>query len=45
MAKVTGIDGVFFKAENPQLLTDWYVDTRRSDVVRQPMLSLRWPEP
>ena len=26
MAKVTGIGGVFFKAENPRRLTDWYVE-------------------
>lgn len=26
MAKVTGIGGVFSKAENPQVLTDWYVE-------------------
>ena len=25
MAKVTGIGGVFFKAENPKALQDWYV--------------------
>ena len=26
MAKVTGIGGVFFKAENPRELNDWYVE-------------------
>jgi hypothetical protein len=26
MAKVTGIGGVFFKAENPRTLSDWYVE-------------------
>ena len=26
MAKVTGIGGVFFKAENPRKVSDWYVE-------------------
>ena len=42
MAKVTGIGGVFFKTEDPQALTDWYVEHLGLPVDEEGFVVLRW---
>lgn len=42
MARVTGIGGVFFKAEDPQLLSDWYVEHLGLPVDDEGYVVLRW---
>ena len=42
MAKVTGIGGVLFKADDPQMLTDWYVEHLRLPVDDDGYVVLQW---
>lgn len=42
MARVTGIGGVFFKAQNPKSLGKWYRDNLGLDVQDWGGASLRW---
>ena len=42
MAKVTGIGGVFFKAEDPRGLSDWYVENLGLPVDDEGYVVLRW---
>ena len=42
MAKVTGIGGIFFKADNPKLLSDWYVRHLGLPVDGDGYVVLRW---
>ena len=42
MERVTGIGGIFFKAEDPQALTDWYVEHLGLPVDDDGFVVLRW---
>ncbi len=42
MAQVTGIGGVFFRAQNPRALTDWYVEHFGLPVDDDGVVVLRW---
>ena len=42
MARVTGIGGVFFKAQNPQVLTEWYAEHLGLPVDDGGFVVLRW---
>lgn len=42
MAKVTGIGGIFFRARDPRLLTDWYVEHLGLPVDDEGFVVLRW---
>jgi catechol 2,3-dioxygenase-like lactoylglutathione lyase family enzyme len=42
MAKVTGIGGVFFKAADPQALSDWYIEHLGLSVDEDGYVVLRW---
>jgi predicted enzyme related to lactoylglutathione lyase len=43
MAKVTGIGGIFFKAKNPQAITDWY-QKHLGILVEETGVSFLWRE-
>src|SRR6476646_709754 len=45
MARVTGIGGVFFKAQNPKALGQWYRDHLGLDVQSWGGAALRWGTP
>ncbi len=42
MERVTGVGGIFFKAEDPQALTDWYVEQLGLPVDDDGFVVLRW---